>query len=587
MSDKRPTIDFIFRITNKVLWNTFKKNEIGDVMLPFVVLRRLDCMLETTKKTVRDAFLKFQDSVKEDKLSPILEKAAGVKFFNTSQYDLKTLTQDPQNIQINFNAYINGFSENVRDILENYQLDKVLARLVKNNLLYQLIDEISVVDLHLSAVSNHDMGYVFEELIRISNEQSNETAGEHFTPRDAVRLLTRLVFSTEKEELSQAGVIRTIYDLACGTGGMLTISKNYIKENISRKAIINIYGQEINEQSYAVAKSDLLITGENPDNIKHGNSFTEDRFTDRKFNYMLANPPYGVSWKKDEAFIKNEALNPLGRFGAGLPRSSDGQFLFIQHMVSKMDPHGSRIGIVTNGSPLFTGDAGSGESEIRKWIISNDWLDAIIALPSDIFYNTGIYTYIWILTNKKQNKRKGKVQLINAIDHYSPMKKSLGNKRKRIHDGIEGNDDNKTYNIQKDQILAIEKLYLNYKEDANCKILSNEFFGYFQVTVEQPEYDKKGKLVMDKQGKPKSDSKKRDTENIPLSQNIDSYFENEIKPHVPDAWIDMAKTKIGYEINFTKYFYQYQKPKESSVLKDEIIDLENAIQGLLKEILSD
>lgn len=587
MSEKRPTIDFIFRITNNVLWNTFKKNEIGDVMLPFVVLRRLDCMLEPNKKDVRDAYLKFKESVKEDKLSPILEKAAGFKFFNTSKYDLKVLTQDPQNIQINFNVYINGFSENVRDILENYQLDKVLARLVKNNLLYQLVDEISTVDLRLSVVSNHDMGYVFEELIRIANEQSNETAGEHFTPRDAVRLLTRLIFSTEKEELSQAGVIRTIFDLACGTGGMLTISKNYIKENISNKATINIYGQEINEQSYAVAKSDLLITGENPDNIKHGNSFTEDRFTDRKFNYMLANPPYGVSWKKDEAFIKNEALNPLGRFGAGLPRTSDGQFLFIQHMISKMDPNGSRIGIVTNGSPLFTGDAGSGESEIRKWIISNDWLDAIIALPSDIFYNTGIYTYIWILTNKKPDNRKGKVQLINAVDYYTPMKKSLGNKRKRIHDGTEGNDENKKYIIEKDQIAAIEKLYLDYKESPNCKTLPNEFFGYFQVTVEQPEYDKKGKPVLDKHGNVKSDSKKRDTENIPLSENIESYFDKEIKPHVLNAWIDMAKTKIGYEINFTKYFYQYQKPAESSALKKEILDLENSIKGLLDEILKD
>jgi type I restriction enzyme M protein len=587
MSDARPTIEFIFRITNDVLWNTFKKNEIGDVMLPFVVLRRLDCMLEGKKKEVRESYLKFKDSVREDKLTPILEKAAGFKFFNTSQYDLKNLTQDPQNIQINFNAYINGFSENVRDILENYQLDKILARLVKNNLLYQMVNAISEVDLHLTAVKNHDMGYVFEELIRISNEQSNETAGEHFTPRDAVRLLARLIFSTEKEELQQPGVIRTIYDLACGTGGMLTISKDYIQKNISDKATINIYGQEINEQSYAIAKSDLLITGENADNIKHGNSFTEDRFLDRKFNYMLANPPYGVSWKKDESFIKNEALNPLGRFSAGLPRTSDGQFLFIQHMVSKMDPKGSRIGIVTNGSPLFTGDAGSGESEIRKWIISNDWLDAIIALPNDIFYNTGIYTYIWIVTNKKQEHRKGKVQLINATDIYLPMKKSLGNKRKRIHDGWEGPEESKKYIPEKDQIAAIEKLYLDYTEGPKCKIYPNEFFGYFQVTVEQPEYDKKKKPILDKNGIPKSDSKKRDTENIPLTENIDSYFEREIKPHVPDAWIDMAKTKIGYEINFTKYFYQYQKPLETAVLKKEIIDLEKSIQGLLNDILKD
>ena len=572
-TNKRPSIDFLYRITNDVLWNTFKKNEIGDVMLPFVVLRRLDCVLEPHKEAVREAYLNFKDKVMADNLGPILERAAGkLKFYNTSPYDLRTLTQDPQNIEINFSAYINGFSPNVQEILDNYQIDKILARLVRNGLLFQMVNAISEVDLHTSTVNNHNMGYVFEELIRISNEQSNETAGEHFTPREVIRLMASVVFSTEHDELKQPGVIRTIYDLACGTGGMLTLSKQFIHTQINEQATINIFGQEINEQSYAIAKSDLLITGENPDNIRHGNSFSEDRFPDRKFNYMLANPPYGVSWKKDELYIKNEALNPLGRFTAGLPRSSDGQFLFIQHMVSKMDPAGARIGIVTSGSPLFSGDAGSGESEIRKWIISNDWLDTIIALPSDIFYNTGIFTYIWVLTNKKEAHRHGKVQLINATDAFVPMKKSLNNKRKLISDA---------------HITEITRLYTAFEEGPNVKIFDNEFFGYFQVTIEQPERNTVGQIVRDGKGRVKADSKKRDTENIPLSEDLELYFQREIVPHVPDAWIDYAKTRIGYEINFTKYFYQYKKPVESSVIRQEIVDLERSIMGLLNEILND
>lgn len=580
MTDKRPEIDFIFRITNNVLWNTFKKNEIGDVMLPFMVLRRLDCMLEPSKKKVRDSYLKFKDQVKPDKLPPILKKAAGdLSYFNVSQYDLRSLTQDPQNIEINFRDYLNGFSDNVTDIIENFQLDKVVARLVKNHLLYQMITAISEVDLHNDKVSNHDMGYIFEELIRISNEQSNETAGEHFTPREVIRLMANIIFSTEEKELKQPGIIRTIYDLACGTGGMLTISKNYIHDKINPKAEINIYGQEINEQSYAVAKSDLLITGENPDNIQHGNSFTEDKFPDRKFNYMLANPPYGVSWKRDEAYIKNEALNPSGRFTAGLPRSSDGQLLFIQHMISKMDLKSARIAIVTNGSPLFTGDAGSGESEIRKWIISNDWLDCIIALPGEIFYNTGIFTYIWIITNKKEKHRRGKVQLINAVNFFRPMKKSLNNKRKYISD---------------EQIAEIKTIYTKFEdgvilsgvEGEVSKIFENDDFGYYSVTVEQPLMEE-GKPVKDKDGNLKPDSSKRDRETIPLNEDIREYFDREVKPHVPDAWIDFDKTRIGYEINFTKYFYKYKGLRPSSEIKKEIVQLEKETDGLLKEILED
>lgn len=577
MADQRPNIDFLYRITNDVLWNTFKKNEIGDVMLPFVVLRRLDCILEPRKAEVRAAYEQFEGKVAPDRLGPILEKAAGQqKYWNHSAYDLRKLAEDSANVELNFRNYINGFSPNVQDILENYQLDKVVARLVKNGLLYQLVQAISRVDLHLTAVSNHDMGYVFEELIRIANEQSNETAGEHFTPREVIKLLASIIFSTEAEELSDKHRMRTIYDLACGTGGMLTQSKMFIEEELGGKAEIRIFGQEINEQSYAIAKSDLLITGEDPNNIRHGNSFTEDRFVGQRFNYMLANPPYGVSWKRDELYLKHEALSPDGRFSAGLPRSSDGQFLFIQHLISKMehpDQGGSRIGVVTSGSPLFSGDAGSGESEIRRWIIQNDWLEAVVALPSEIFFNTGIYTYLWILSNKKPEQRKGKVQLIDAREQWVPMQKSLNNKRKKISG---------------EQIRAVTELYTRFEEGPLVKIFPNEFFGFYQVVVEQPEYDAKGQMVKDKKtGRPKPDKKKRDYENIPLTDNIADYLTREVLPHVPDAFLDLAQTRIGYEINFTKYFYQYQQPESSEALKQQILELERSIGGLLHEILAD
>jgi type I restriction enzyme M protein len=580
MPDQRPNIDFLYRITNDVLWNTFKKNEIGDVMLPFVVLRRLDCILEPRKAEVKAAYEQFEGKVAPDRLGPILERAADpdgkIKFWNHSSYDLRKLAEDSGNVELNFRHYINGFSPNVQDILDNFQLDKVVARLVKNGLLYQLVAEMSKVDLRLTAIDNHEMGTLFEKLIQIANEQSNETAGEHFTPREVIKLLASIIFSTEAEELRNPRLIRTIYDLACGTGGMLTQSKMFIEEELKGKAEIRIFGQEINEQSYAIAKSDLLITGENPENIRHGNSFTEDRFPGAKFNYMLANPPYGVSWKRDELYLKHEALSPDGRFSAGLPRSSDGQFLFIQHLISKMehpDQGGSRIGIVTNGSPLFTGDAGSGESEIRRWIIQNDWLEAVVALPSEIFFNTGIYTYLWILSNKKPERRKGKVQLIDAREQWVPMQKSLNNKRKKISG---------------EQIQAITDLYTRFEKGPLVKIFPNEFFGFYQVVVERPEYDAKGQVKKDtKTGRPKPDKKKRDYENIPLTENIQDYLTREVLPHVPDAFLDLAQTRIGYEINFTKYFYQYEQPESSQALKQQILELERSIDGLLHEILED
>lgn len=593
MNYKKVDVSFIFQITDKVLWNVFKKNEIGDVLLPFVVIRRLDCILEPVNLKVRKAYNDFKEKVNEDKLSPILRKAAGgLQFYNTSKHTLSSLKENPKTIEIDFNNYLNGFNIEVRDIIENFQFDKVIARLVKNKLLYQMIDAICQVDLNPIKVDPHHMGYIFEELIRISNEQSNETAGEHFTPRDVIDLMVKIVFSTEKEELSQPGIIRTVYDPAMGTGGMVTLAKNYILDVLCsespNKPTIRTYGQEINEQSYAIARSEALITGENIDNIRHGNSFTEDRFPDKHFHYQFANPPYGVTWSKDAAFIQNESANPAGRFYAGLPRTSDGQLLFLQHMISKMEREGGRIAVVTNGSPLFTGDAGSGESDIRKWIISNDLLDCIIALPKDLFYNTGINTYIWFIDNNKPNQRKGKVQLINANvpedkangngGFCRPEKRSLGNKRNKIED----------FHIDK-----LVSLYTKFKEDTYCKIFENDFFGYYQITVEQPEYDAKGKPIKDKKGKIKPDSSKRDKENITLYEDIEYYFHNEVLPHVPDAWIDFEKTRIGYEINFSKYFFEFKGLRSSDEIKSEIRSLEfgsgnqKGITTLIKELLGE
>lgn len=586
MSNDRPDVKFIFDITDKVLWNTFRKNEIGDVLLPFVVVRRLDCILEPVNGKVRDAYNNFKDKVSEDKLGPILRKAAGsLQFYNTSKHTLESLKENPKTVEVDFNSYLNGFNAEVRDIIDNFQFDKVVARLVKNKLLYQMIDAICKVDLHKEKVDNHNMGYIFEELIRISNEQSNETAGEHFTPRDVIDLMVKIVFSTETDELTKPGIIRTIYDPALGTGGMINLARNYVIDELCKdaehKPVIRTYGQEINEQSYAIAKSEALITGENADNIRHGNSFTEDRFPDKGFHYMFANPPYGVTWVKDAKFIQNESANPAGRFYAGLPRTSDGQFLFLQHMISKMEREGSKIAVVTNGSPLFTGDAGSGESEIRKWIITNDSLDCIIALPKDLFYNTGINTYIWFLSNKKPDHRKGKVQLINAniledkeagLEGFCrPEKRSLGNKRNKIEE----------FHISK-----LISIYTAFEEGIYCRIFNNEDFGYYQITVEQPEYDEKGEPVRDRSGSIKADVKKRDKENIPLNRDIDEYFKNEVLPHVPDAWIDFVKTRIGYEINFTKYFYEYNNLRPSSEIKDEIISIEKRITTLLNELFT-
>lgn len=568
----RPDVSFVWNITDIVLRDTFKKSEIGDVILPFVVLRRIDCILAPVNDKVRAQYNQLKDKISLEKLDPALRKIAGHKFYNISRYTLMSLLDDAKNISVNFTNYLAGFNSEVIQIFENFQFDKVVARLTRNNLLYRMIQEITNLDFSLDAVDNHDMGYVFEELIRIANDQSNEQAGEHFTPRDVIRLMSAILFTPDASELRHNGIIRTIYDPACGTGGMVNVGKRYILEEIcdanGEKPSIVTYGQELNEQSYAIAKSEALVSGENADNIKLGNSFTQDHFSTKKFHYIMANPPYGVTWKKDQDFIINESLNPDGRFTAGTPRTSDGQLLFVQHMLSKMDPDGSRVGVVTNGSPLFSGGAGSGESNIRKWMIENDWLDCIIALPKDLFYNTGINTYIWVFANKKKVERVGKVQLINAVDFCEPSAKSLGNKR---------ND------ILEEHVRQILQIYLDFKENDYCKIILNQEFGQYELTIEQPQREN-GKVVK-KAGKLVPDTSKRDTEKVPLDCNVKEYFNNEILPHVdPESWIDFARTRTNYEINFTRYFYKYEQLESSESIAERILMREEKVTEMIKSL---
>lgn len=568
MSKHQELSSFIWNVCDDVLRGLFKQHEYGDVILPFVVLRRLDCVLESQKDKMVDLYEEYNKKV--DDPSPIIKNKIKKDFFNHSKYDLVRLKSDPKNIHRNFQNYINGYSKNIYEIIENFQFEKPVEKLHKNNKLYLLIDKFTEIDLHPNVVDNHIMGNIFEELLRKFSEMSNETSGEHYTPRDVVKLLVSLVFSENKEDLKGEGKIRSILDPCCGTGGMLTIGKQWVLENINPKLEVKLYGQETISQTYSICKSDMLISGENPDNIKLGSSLSEDGFQGEKFDYMITNPPFGVSWKSEEEFILNESNNPQGRFSVGTPRVSDGSLLFLQHLISKMESKGSRIGIVFNGSPLFTGDSGSGESEIRKWIIENDWLECIVQLPDSLFFNTGITTYIWIVNNKKKTKRKGRVQLIDGSNLFKPMKKSLGSKRKEVSDE------------QRDLIL---KTYSDFKETEISKIYPNNFFGYTKITIEQPSKNE-GKIVKDKSGNLKPDSSLRDSERVPLSEDIKEYYEREVKPHLPESWIDWDKNKVGYEINFTKYFYKYKPLRSSEEIISDLMKLEKESENLLSQIVN-
>lgn len=563
--------NFIWDIA-ELLRGDYKQADYGKVILPLTVLRRLDCVLEPTKQKVLDYLPKVKGKDIQN-TDPILNKIAGLTFHNKSKFDFEKMVADPNNIASNLRNFINGFSKNAREIIEYFEFENQINKLDDADLLYQIIKRFSEVDLHPKQVNSIEMGYLFEELIRKFSEISNETAGEHFTPREVIKLMVNLLFLEDRDILTKEGIVKTLYDPACGTGGMLSIAEEYLRE-LNPDSRLEVFGQELNPESYAICKSDMMIKGQNPTNIKFGNSFTADGLENEKFDYMLSNPPFGVDWKKIETQIKDEHEEKgfQGRFGAGVPRVSDGALLFLQHMISKMKPTngGSRIGIVFNGSPLFTGGAGSGESEIRKWIIENDMLEAIIALPDQLFYNTGIFTYIWIVTNRKPKERKGKIQLINAISFYVPMKKSLGNKR---------------HEISPTQISEITKIYGEFKENKYSKIFDNDYFGYWQITVERPTRNEKGNIQKDNKGKPKADATLRDTENVPLKDDIKKYFEKEVLPHVSDAWIDESKTRKGYEISFTKYFYQYKPLRSLEEIRKDILALEKQTEGMLKEAI--
>lgn len=573
MKNVKESANFIWSIAD-ILRGDYKQSDYGKVILPFTVLRRLDCVLNDSKSQVLKKFEKVK-AMNVQNLDPILNKAAGYNFHNRSQFDFKKLIADPNNLAANLRNYINGFSEGAREIIEQFDFENQIAKLEEHNLLFLVLKRYQEIDLHPDKVSSMEMGYMFEELIRKFAEISNETAGEHFTPREVIRLMVNLLFMDDTKTLTQKGIVKTIYDSCAGTGGMLSVAEEYMNE-LNPDGRLEVFGQELNSESYAICKSDMLIKGQNPTNIKKGNSISEDQLEGQKFDYLITNPPFGVKWKKIQKKVKDEheEFGHGGRFGAGLPSVSDGSFLFLMHLMSKMKPAdsgGSRLAIVFNGSPLFSGSPSSkkNESSIRQWIIENDLLEAVIALPDQLFYNTGISTYVWLISNKKAKNRKGKVQLINAVDFFKKMSKSLGSKRNELSE---------------DHINDITKLYGEFKESDQCKIFDNKDFGYSKVTVERP-LMKNGKVVKDSKGKPKADSSLRDTENIPLKEDIAAYMKREVLPHVPDAWVDESKTYVGYEINFTKYFYEYKPLRSLEEIRNDIFALEGETGGLIKDII--
>lgn len=669
---------FIWSIAD-LLRDYFKRSKYQDVILPFTVLRRLDCVLEPTKDEVLACHARLFGRL--DNLDPQLRKAAGFAFYNTSRFSFETLLADAPNLAANLRAYIAGFSPNMREVLEKFDFPNTITKLDESGLLFQVVERFRQIDLHPDAVGNLEMGYVFEDLIRRFNEALNENPGEHFTPREVVRLMVDLMLADDEPLLARGHLVRTVYDPCCGSGGMLTISREHIAEH-NPDAEVHLFGQEVNPETFAVCKSDLYMKsadGSDAENIAFGSTLSADAHAERRFDYLITNPPYGKEWKQDEDAVRGEArLGFGGRFGAGLPRISDGQLLFLQHLLGRMKPlaeGGSRIAIVMNGSPLFTGDAGSGESEIRRWILENDWLEAIVALPEQLFYNTGIATYVWVLSNRKPSERAGKVLLIDATSFWEPMRKSLGDKRRQISDE------------QRAQILA---LYDAFEEGEHCKLYATTHFGYRKITVERPlklnfaaaaerierlrdmrafaalaqskkkepaakaaeeaagreqqaailtmltampdelvrsrpafedklaaaakaanlklaapvksailsalsERDEEAEVCRDKHGAPEPDPDLRDTENVPLSESVEDYFAREVLPYVPDAWINQAVIdvkdgqvgKVGYEINFNRYFYVYTPPRPLEEIEAEIRQLGAEIVTLLAEITGD
>ena len=603
-----------------LLRGDFKPHEYGRVILPFTILRRLDAVLAPTKAAVlkeyrdrRAAGVAFE---------PFVGRAAEQPFYNTSPMDMALILGDKDHLRGNLLDYINGFSPEVRDIFERFDFAVTLDRLHKANLLYLVVERFTTgVDLHPDAVSNHRMGLVFEELLRRFSEMSNETAGEHFTPREVVRLIVGLLFIEDDAALTTSSPVRTIYDPTAGTGGMLSVAAEHLNDR-NPKARLTMFGQELNDESYAICKADMLIRGQDVRNIVAGNTLSEDGHPGKAFDYMLSNPPFGVEWKKVEREVRaeHERLGMTGRFGPGLPRVSDGSLLFLLHLLAKMRAvrdGGSRIGIVLNGSPLFTGGAGSGESEIRRYLLENDLVEAIVALPTDMFYNTGIATYVWILTNRKAEGRRGRIQLIDASGMFQKMRKSLGSKRKEL--GARHIQDITRLLggfLEADQAVVLDK---DGKEADRvvlfdgvpmptppaggrvrrvpvAKVLANAEFGYRTVTIERPQRDERGNVVLlakgKNKGKPQPDASLRDTENVPLGEDVQAYFEREVLPHVPDAWIDTDKRDrkdgrpgiVGYEIPFTRHFYVFEPPRPLEAIDRDLSVCLAEIQRMIGEM---
>lgn len=596
-----------------LLRGDYKQSDYGKVILPFTVLRRLDCVLEPTKaKVLAEYAAKKKAGLNPD---PFLLRASGQSFYNTFDMDLRKLMGDQDHISQNLYAYVQGFSPAVRDIFERFSFSTQIDKLAKSGLLYLVTEKFAGIDLHPEAVDNHEMGLAFEELIRKFAELSNETAGEHFTPREVIRLMVNLLFVEDDDVLSRPGVVRTIYDPTAGTGGMLSVAGEHLTA-LNPQARLTMFGQELNDESYAICKADMLIKGQDVANIVAGNTLSEDGHAHAKFDYMLSNPPFGVEWKKVEKEVRkeHESQGFNGRFGPGLPRVSDGSLLFLLHLLSKMRPAqdgGSRFGIVLNGSPLFTGGAGSSESEIRRYLLENDLVEAIIGLPTDMFYNTGISTYVWIVSNRKPASRKGKVQLIDASSFWQKMRKSLGSKRKQMSE---------------DHIAEVTKLFGSFIEaqlatvlDAEGKeiarqvviagykvpdapqggkvkaaplsrIFPNESFGYRTITVERPLRDEEGKPVPatkgKQKGKPQVDASLRDTENVPLSEDVDTYLQREVLPHAPDAWIDKEKTKTGYEIPFNRHFYVFEPPRSLAEIDADLLVVTDRIKAMIEGLVA-
>ena len=572
---------FIWSVAD-LLRGDYRQSEYGKVILPFTVLRRLDCVLEGTKAAVLAELEKRQAAGLNPE--PFLLRKSGQHFYNTWSKGLKAIVGDQDHVKENLYSYLQAFSANVRDIFESFDFHTQIDRLAKAGLLYLVAEKFANIDLHPEIVSNAQMGTVFEELIRKFAEISNETAGEHFTPREVIRLMVNLLFVEDDDALTKPGVVRSMYDPTAGTGGMLSVGGEHLAD-LNPDARLVMYGQELNPESYAICKADMLIKGQDIGNIIFGNTLSNDGLPGKQFDYMLSNPPFGVEWKKIEKEIRKEAeqQGDTGRFGPGLPRVSDGSLLFLMHLLSKMRPArdgGSRFGIVLNGSPLFTGGAGSGESEIRRYVLENDLVEAIIGLPTDMFYNTGISTYVWIVSNRKPAHRKGKLQLIDASSFWQKMRKSLGSKRKEL---------------SPEHIEEITRLFGDCQEATKddvpiSRLFKNEDFGYRTITVERPERDADGKIVKATKGKlkgkPQPDANLRDTENVPLSEDVETYFKREVLPHAPDAWIDPEKTKVGYEIPFNRHFYVFQPPRalaeidaELKIVTDRILTM---IGGLSK-----